>query len=76
MLEAQKVEKVKKAETVKYSKLLMTYADGTDKFLMSLGYLMSILTGFGMPSFVFLMGGVTNSFAGNDVLSTMRVLAI
>ncbi len=40
----------------------MTYADGTDKLLMSLGYFFAILTGIGLPSFTYLFGSIINDF--------------
>ena len=45
-----------------YKKILMTYADRTDKILICLGYFFAILTGLGIPSFTFLMGDVVVNF--------------
>jgi len=57
-----KKEKEESTTTIAYSKILLTYADGTDKFLISLGYFMSISTGIIMPSFVFIFGDIINQF--------------
>lgn len=46
---------------VPYSKLY-TFATSSDKVLMYVGWLSASLTGFGMPSFVFLIGEVIDSF--------------
>ena len=54
-----------------YSKILLTYADSTDKWLMAFGYFMSIATGIAMPSFVFIFGDIINSFGG-DALSSIK----
>jgi len=40
----------------------LTYADKKDKFLIGIGYFMSIATGLAMPSFVFLFGDIINGF--------------
>lgn len=57
-----KAEKLAASETVPYGKILMTYADGMDKLLMSLGYFFAILTGIGLPSFTYLFGSIINNF--------------
>jgi hypothetical protein len=54
-------------DTVSYGKILLTYADGTDKLLMGLGYFFSILTGIGLPSFSYLFGNIFNDFTDPDV---------
>jgi hypothetical protein len=51
---------------VPYSKLLLTYANGKDKLLMSLGYFFALATGCGIPAFTYLMGNFLNSFAIPD----------
>ena len=56
------MEKMVKLETVPYSKILLTYADSTDKTLMALGYFTAIITGLGLPSFVFLFGDIIDDF--------------
>ena len=44
---------------------------------MGLGYFMAILTGLGLPSFVFLFGDVVDSFGGNfDIVALIRPIAI
>ncbi|CDW88003.1 abc transporter family protein [Stylonychia lemnae] len=66
-IEATKIEKQTAKDQVPYSKLLLTYADRTDKILMSLGFLFAFCTGAGMPSLVFLFGDIVNVFQdGND----------
>lgn len=52
-------------ETVPYTKILLTYADNADKALMALGYLIAILAGLGLLSFVYFFGDVVDSF-GQD----------
>jgi ATP-binding cassette subfamily B (MDR/TAP) protein 1 len=52
----------KEKETVPYSKILMTYADSTDKVLMCLGYIFSIASGIGTPSFAYLLGDIMVNF--------------
>ena len=47
--------------TVPYSKLY-SLASTSDKTLMYIGFASSCLTGLGMPSFVFLIGDVIDSF--------------
>eukprot|EP00347_Sterkiella_histriomuscorum_P015933 403355132 len=61
-IEAANLAKEAATEQVPYSKLLMTYADRTDKFLMAGGFICSFATGAGMPSMVFLMGDIINTF--------------
>lgn len=61
-LEATKLEKEAASEQVPYSKILLTFANRTDKILMALGFTMAAITGAGMPSMVFLMGDIINSF--------------
>jgi hypothetical protein len=54
---------------VSYFKILLTYADGVDKFLMCMGYFMAIATGVGLPSFVFLFGNIVDEFGkGKDIV--------
>jgi ABC transporter transmembrane region len=52
---------------VPYSKILMTYADRTDRALMSLGYFFSIASGLGLPSFAYLLGDVMINFTDPNV---------
>ena len=49
-------------ESVPYSKILTTFADKTDKVLMSIGYLMSIITGVGLPSVVFFLADIVDEY--------------
>ena len=55
-------EEEKDKETAPYSKILMTYADRTDRILMCLGYFFSVASGIGMPSFAYLLGDVMVNF--------------
>ena len=44
---------------------------------MSMGYFMSVVTGLGLPSFVFLFGDVVDSFGKNfDIVAAIRPIAI
>jgi ATP-binding cassette, subfamily B (MDR/TAP), member 1 len=62
---------------VTYGKILLTYADRTDKILMVLGYFFSIVTGIGLPSFVFLFGDITDEFGNSfDIVDAIRPIAI
>jgi hypothetical protein len=66
-----------KQESVPYAKILLTYADRTDKILMGLGYLTAIITGLGLPSFVFLFGDITDEFGKSyDIVDAIRPIAI
>lgn len=49
-----------------YKKILMTYADGTDKLLLTIGLLFAIASGFAQPSFTFLFGDIANGIGGGD----------
>lgn len=49
------------ASAVNYKKLL-TYANRSDMILMYIGWFCSFLSGIGMPSFVFLVGSIIDSF--------------
>jgi ATP-binding cassette, subfamily B (MDR/TAP), member 1 len=76
-IEDKKGNKKAKQETVPYSKILLTYADRTDKVLMTLGYLTSIITGLGLPSFVFLFGDIVDDFGSKfDIVEAIRPMAI
>ena len=50
----------------------MTYADKDDKILIGFGYFMSIITGLGLPSFVFFFGDIINTFAGDNILENIK----
>lgn len=76
-IDEKKGNKKTKEETVPYSKILLTYADRTDKILISLGYFTSIITGLGLPSFVFLFGDIVDDFgAKQDIIEAIRPVAI
>jgi predicted RND superfamily exporter protein len=52
---------------VNYSKLYWTLADDGDKAFFVIGIISAVLSGLGLPSFVFLFGDIADSFAkGND----------
>jgi isocitrate dehydrogenase kinase/phosphatase len=57
--------------TVPYSQLLLKLADSTDKMFMAVGFTTAILCGLGLPSFVFLFGDIADSFADQDVDTTL-----
>ena len=42
--------------------MVTKFADGTDKALFGVGIVASIITGLGLPSFVFLFGDIINTF--------------
>lgn len=68
----RKAESKKNTETVPYSKILMTQAETLDKYLMTFGYAFAIMTGLALPSFVFIMGDIVNSFGDNAVEAINR----
>lgn len=53
-------------QTVPYSKLY-TFANTSDRLLMAIGIVSSTIMGFGMPSFVFLIGEILDSFGAAAV---------
>ena len=57
---------------VPYSKLY-TYASGSDKCLLIVGWIAAAITGLGMPSFVFLIGSVIDSFNVADATPLQMV---
>lgn len=62
-----------------YSKILLTFADQTDKILIACGYVTAIVTGLGLPSFVFLFGDIVDSFGGGsttNIVDAIRPTAI
>lgn len=67
------------APMVNYSKLY-TFASSADKLLMYIGWASASLTGCGMPSFVFLIGYVLDSFGPNvspeDTMKTINLMAL
>ena len=62
-IEELKKEKREQTDSVPYSKILFSYSDGCDKFLMWIGYFMALVTGLGLPSFTFLFGDIVNDFS-------------
>lgn len=51
---------------------MLTFADKNDKWLIGVGYFMSIVTGLGLPSFVFLFGDIVNSFSEGSILDNIK----
>ena len=44
---------------------------------MTAGYFMAIITGLGLPSFVFLFGNIINSFASStDIVSAIKPICL
>lgn len=70
-VENHKAESAKSKLQAPYSKILLTFADGKDKLLITLGYITAIATGAGLPSFVFIFGDIVNTFGPNqnDIVS-------
>ena len=64
---------------VPYSKLY-TFASPADKMLMYIGWGAAMVTGCGMPSFVFLIGNVIDSFKPTstpaDTLKTINLMSL
>lgn len=54
------------SEKVPYSKILMTFADCTDKTYLYIGYTMAIVSGFALPSFTFIFGDIVNGIGGSN----------
>ena len=65
----EKLANVAASDTVAYGKILLTYANGTDKILMAFGYFFAIVTGLGIPSFTYLFGDVINDFGGKESIT-------
>ena len=66
--------------SVPYSKLYCL-ASSSDKLLMYIGWLASCVNGLGMPSFVFLIGNVLDSFDPNksspqEMLDTISLVCL
>jgi ATP-binding cassette, subfamily B (MDR/TAP), member 1 len=79
----QKVEEYRKSKEeeklqVPYSKILLTYADRKDKCLMICGYASSIISGLGLPSFVFLFGDIVDSFGpgSSDIIGSISLICL
>lgn len=64
---------------VPYSKLY-TFASGSDKLLMWTGWISAMITGCGMPSFVFLIGNVIDSFkpttSPDETVDTISLMSL
>jgi hypothetical protein len=58
-------DKKSKENTVSYSKLY-SLASPRDKLYMVIGHSAAAITGAGLPSFVFLMGEIIDSFNGSE----------
>ena len=64
--------------TVPYFKLI-SLANKTDKIFLYIGWIAACITGLGLPSFVFLIGNVINSFdpsKTDGLLDKIKTLAI
>ena len=63
---------------VSYSKILLTYADRKDKCLIAFGYFAAIITGLGLPSFVFLFGDIVDGFGPNstDIIGSISTICL
>ncbi len=62
MIAKYEEEAEKKPASVSYGKILLTYADRTDKVLMILGYFFAVGSGLGMPAFSYLLGDIIVNF--------------
>ena len=64
---------------ISYSKLY-TFAERKDKILMAFGWMSACITGCGMPSFVFLIGNIIDSFKpttkDEDTLETISQMSL
>ena len=65
---------------IPYKKILLTFADSTDKLFLFIGFSSAILCGLGLPSFVFLFGDIADSFQGfmpvNEILDRITRVAM
>lgn len=66
--------------SVSYSKLYCL-SSGSDKALMIIGWLAAAIAGLGMPSFVFLIGDIIDSFdpsrnSAEDMLNTISLMSL
>lgn len=61
MIQRDNSENKSVGPTVPYSKLY-SLASPKEKAILYIGWIAAFITGLGMPSFVFLMGDVMNSF--------------
>ena len=55
-------EEKKNLPMVPYFKIMLTYADRTEKIYFVIGFATAIACGLGLPSFVFLFGDIADSF--------------
>lgn len=62
----KKTSMSKTEHSVSYRKMLFTFANKRDKFLISLGFMFAILCGIGMPSQLLLYADIIDSFAQDD----------
>ena len=60
-------------------KIMLTYADFTDKLYFFFGFIAAVSCGLGLPSFVFLFGDIADSFEkgeqATDILSSIEYLS-
>ena len=77
--EPAKKEQEEKPKTVPLSELFR-YRSKSDKVLFGVGLFASVLTGLAMPSFVILLGEVTNSFdptsSASDTLEEIEFISM
>jgi ATP-binding cassette subfamily B (MDR/TAP) protein 1 len=69
-IDAREKEKAAAKDKINLGTILMTQADGKDKFLITLSFIMAFITGAGLPSFTFLYGNIINAF-GSDSADSM-----
>jgi ATP-binding cassette subfamily B (MDR/TAP) protein 1 len=69
------VEKENSKLKVSLGTILLSQAEPFDKFLLGIGISMSLVTGLGLPSFVFIFGDVINSFGNPDLDSNSDFIA-
>ena len=53
-------ESVDMSEAMPYFKMLLTYADGSDKCYLAIGWSLAMLTGAGLPAFSVLFGDLVD----------------
>ena len=61
-----------KKNQVSYFKILLTYAEKKDKMLIIGGYSMAIISGFGLPSILFIWGNILNAYTDSpDIVAAI-----
>lgn len=73
-------EAQKNPPMVPYRKILLTFADKTDRMFLIIGFCSAIICGLGLPSFVFLFGDIADSFAAfmpvSEILDRIQRVAM